>query len=77
MTELAMQNILTVIDLALKGLESICDKQGIDLDNSAKYQSICNRLTAHEWGEEVLNDMEDWWELIDSIADLKASLFNR
>lgn len=77
MTELAMQNILTVIDLALKGLESTCDKQGIDLDNSAKYQSICNRLTAHEWGEEVLNDMEDWWELIDSIADLKASLFNR
>lgn len=76
MTELAIQNMFITIDLALAGLELLCDKQGIDIDSSDTYKSICVRLVDMLWGDES-SEMDDWWELIDRIADLKASLFNR
>lgn len=76
MTNLAEKNMSIAIDLALKGLESMCDRQGIDLDHSETYRSICAGLTDLEWTDGS-TEIDDWWDLIDRIADLKASLFNR
>lgn len=76
MTDLAIKNMSITIDLALKGLEALCDHEGIDIDNSDAYKSICERLTDMMWDDKSI-EMDDWWELIDRIADLKASLFNR
>ena len=76
MTELAIQNMSITIDLALNGLEALCVHEGIDIDSSDTYKSICERLTDMMWDDKSI-EMDDWWELIDRIADLKASLFNR
>lgn len=79
MTNLAIKNMSITIDLALRELEALCDHKGIHIDSSDTYRSICARLTDMMWDDESMQsiEMDDWWELIDRIADLKASLFNR
>lgn len=74
MTELAKTNLAITLLLAVRGLWDRANEHGVTLSDFQHYKEVKAILDSYEQHEKPMDDIEDWLEAFDLIAELYTEI---